>query len=419
MVTGLGMVTPLGLTAAESWAALIRQQSAGRLLNAADIDHLPALTTLLQRSPGGAPVDHARVSDLLRERLAHHPAVQQLVDRYAFDPLNNLLLAAATEALEDAGLQTGRLAGPKTACVIGTSKASLRAMEAEWLNLRGSYPLPEQHWNNAFLPDAPLRCVRELLGATGPALCPVAACATGLISVIQGAAMIRAGVADVCVVGSGDASLRSSVLAAFHRLGVTSKAQNPAVACRPFDRDRDGFMIGEGAAVLILEARHHAQQRSAANYGRIDHGCWLTDPTGLTQIDHRGHIVREVLKQLDGGHDIAVPDLISLHGTGTATNDLAEAAGVTGYYGSPTPPCFAVKGAIGHLLGAAGSVELAFTLLALKHNVIPATSNCRFQDPACTLPLYQEPKTADLNHAVKLSLGFGGHVAACRIFAAP
>lgn len=417
VITGLGMITPLGITAQDSWAALLQQQTAGRLLNSTDIDHLPQLSRLLQRAPGGAPVQHAQVSDILKRRSAEDSAFQQVVDLYAFDSLNRLLLAATFEALDDARLPASQLAGPRTACVIGTSKASLRAMEAESLNLRIEHPLPAMHWNNAFLPDAPLRCVRDLLRATGPALCPVAACATGLVSVIQGAAMIRTGLADVCVVGSGDASLRSSVLAAFHRLGVTSKHADPAVACRPFDQNRDGFIVGEGAAVMVLEAREHAEQRAAECYGQIQDGRWLTDPTGLTQIDSSGRIVREVLKQLDGCGPVNAPDLISLHGTGTLTNDLAEAAGVADYYGSLTPRCFAVKGAIGHLLGAAGSVELGFTVLALKNQLIPATSNCYFQDPVCSLPLHPMPVASNLKQAVKLSLGFGGHVAACRIVA--
>ncbi|MEZ6130929.1 MAG: beta-ketoacyl-[acyl-carrier-protein] synthase family protein [Planctomycetaceae bacterium] len=415
--TGIGLVTPLGLGAAASWQALLNGETAGRLLTTTDIDHFQPLCDLLQRVPGGAPVDHAALDSRLHQQLAADAVGRHVLESFGTDCLNRMMLASVIEALDDADLPRHTCAGdPRMACVIGTSKGSLRAMEQEVQALRLRTDLPQQHWPNSFLPDAPLHCVRQFLNATGPSFCPVAACATGLVSVIQAAALIRHGFADVCVAGSVDASLRASVLAAFHRLGVTSKHTNPATACRPFDRDRDGFVIGEGAAALILESAEHAARRMATTYGRFVGGCWLTDPTGLTQVDTSGGIVREAICRLYGSkRNDTVPDVISLHGTGTPTNDLAEARGIASYYGPSAPPGFGIKGAMGHLLGAAGSVELAMTLLALRHGIIPATAGHVSVDPKCEIPLLQQTRTTPLNSALKLSLGFGGHVAACQI----
>ena len=412
------MVTPLGVGAVPSWNALLSGHRGGRCLTKADIDCFHQLTDLLKRTPGGAPVDHFEVAAKVREFAATDAHLHAVADAFSDDCLNNLIMASLLEAIADAGLTPNQLAGDRTACVIGTSKASLRAMESEFHSMRGGRQLEAAHWKNAFLSDAPLRCAQQMLNAIGPALCPVAACATGLVSVIQGAALIRTGQADICVTGSADASLRSSVLASFHRLGVTSKRDNPATACRPFDRDRDGFVIGEGAAILILESRKHADSRGARTHGKLVAGGWLTDPTGITQIDSSGALVAKILDHSDSKRPL--PEFIGLHGTGTITNDLAEANGVADAFGAGFPPCFGVKGSIGHLLGAAGSVELGLTLLALSHRVIPPTVNTHKVDEACRINVSPNVvPNKSVRTAIKLSLGFGGHVAATQVSVEP
>ena len=208
--------------------------------------------------------------------------------------------------------------------------------------------------------------------------------------------------------------MRASVLASFHRLGVTAKHEDPSIACRPFDREREGFIIGEGGAVLLLESRAHAEKRRARAYGQIVSGGWLTDPTGITQIDSSGSVVTELLRRMA---QTSPPDIISLHGTGTVTNDLAESHGVGAAFGTTGPPCFGVKGAIGHLLGAAGSVEFALTLLAMRDGVVPSTVNFETIDEACGVDVAAVSRQMAIKSALKLSLGFGGHVAACGVVA--
>ncbi|MEJ7595553.1 MAG: beta-ketoacyl synthase N-terminal-like domain-containing protein [Planctomycetaceae bacterium] len=143
---------------------------------------------------------------------------------------------------------------------------------------------------------------------------------------------------------------------AFHRLRVTSRHSDAASACRPFDKSRDGFVVGEGAGVVVLESRAHARSRGANSIAKIVAGGWLNDPTGMTQIDESGAVVSEVLQRTLTSKGQS-PDILSLHGTGTESNDLAEARGVHTAFGATMPECFGIKGAIGHLLGAAGSVE--------------------------------------------------------------
>lgn len=425
LVTGIGMITPLGISRESTWQRLLAGDVAARELSAAEIGSFSQLSNLLKRTPGGAPLEPSAVAANALSIVSHFPSIGQrnFVDFCSHDILNNLIVGAFGEAIQHAGLDVPELRSPRTGFVIGTSKASLSAMESEWKrcfdNDHSSDNDRAHEWQASFMPDAPLSAVLNLAQATGPASCPVAACATGLVSVLQAAALIYSGQCDVCIAGSADASLRPSVLAAFHRLGVTSKKSNPATACRPFDAQRDGFVVGEGAAVFVLESRRHAERRQACSLGHVVSGGWLTDPTGITQIDATGTTVAELLRRMSLDPSRAIddrPDLVSLHGTGTETNDLAEANGLCQFFGSRTKPAFATKGATGHLLGAAGGVEFGFSLLALRDGIIPGTANLSKIDPLCPVSLTRTPITdSSLRSALKISLGFGGHVAGCLV----
>jgi 3-oxoacyl-(acyl-carrier-protein) synthase len=268
-----------------------------------------------------------------------------------------------------------------------------------------------------FLPDTPALAVAARLGAQGPALCPVAACATGLASLQRAADLIREGVCDIVLAGSTDASLTPLVVASFQRLGVLARGPDAASAGRPFDVRRNGFVIGEGAAVLVLENRDHAIARNASAYAEWLAGASLADAAGLTHLDPTGagltRLIRDVLVR--GGVAPHAVDYINLHGTGTRENDVCETRGIRSALGTSAdrPGCSSLKGAIGHLLGAAGSVETACTLLAMRDGVIPPTINLEQPDPECNLDYTPETaRPAALRTALKLSLGFGGHLTA-------
>ncbi len=444
LVTGMGLVTPLGCCAAETWEALMAGHRAGRYLTSADIDHFEQLSAVDGLALHGAVVDHVEVNRRFDNSAWLGSVPKTIAGVWRSEPMVAMSLVALDEAMAEAGLSLNSLRPQRTAVVFGSSKGGLRSTEKmtnairhrrerqlQLANAGRLVPDVEDsgldscdesknnfdYWNHAVQSNSATRAIAELTRAGVASSCPVAACATGLIAVLQGAAMIHRGECDVCIVGSADAGLRSSVLASFHRLRVTSRGRNAASACRPFDRSRDGFLVGEGAGVMILESRAHAESRRANSIAKVVAGGWLSDPTGMTQIDESGTVVREVLKRtLTSRH--RVPDILSVHGTGTESNDLAEARGIQMAFSElrRMPECFGVKGAMGHLLGAAGSVETVLTVLALHHQQIPGTANLSTIDDCCRIPLHAHAHSNfPIQRAAKLSLGFGGHVA-CGFF---
>jgi 3-oxoacyl-(acyl-carrier-protein) synthase len=273
-------------------------------------------------------------------------------------------------------------------------------------------------WWNQFTPNAPARSIAERFNLRGAALCPVAACATGLVSISRGAALIRQGQCDVVLAGSSDASLHPALLSSFRRLGVLAHTgDEPARACRPFDRTRSGFLVGEGAAILVLERASSALTRSVAPYAELLSAEMAADPAHLTRLDSDpASLVRLITDALArAGVTPDEIDYVGVHGTATRQNDLCETRALHQALGRSASgaSCSSLKGAIGHLLGAAGSVESAATLLALRDGFVPPTANLREPDPECDLdftPL--DGRRRSLQTALKLSLGFGGHLAA-------
>jgi 3-oxoacyl-[acyl-carrier-protein] synthase II len=406
LVTGLGLVTPLGATSSETWSRLLQGDRAARALTADDIDGHAGLTDFsgLQLHGAPGPLDKASQSVVASGLLTGHD--RTVSDAWMSEPSIAMALAALEEAITASQWDARQLRSNSPAVVFGSSKPGMRSVRRhpEHLQVAGV--------------DSATRAVATVLGTHGSVRCPVAACATGLIAVLQGAALVHSGASDVCIAGSSDAALTAAVLASFHRLRVTSRAATAATACRPFDRDRDGFVIGEGAAVLVLESRASAMRRRVRALARVDGGGWVTDPTGITQIDESGRFVTWLLQRtLPSGF---LPDLIGLHGTGTISNDRAEAAGLAQF--DPRlcdVPCFGVKGALGHLLGAAGSVETGVLLMALQNGIVPPTTNLQHRADDCAVSVSAVSRVIPkARTAMRLSLGFGGHVA-CGLFSQP
>ncbi len=332
------------------------------------------------------------------------------------DPVVEMALQSARQAMDAAAMRPGDVDPQRLGCVIGTSKGTLasyaRNFRAQRNVQRATEVLPASDpWVCGGLQPnlAALEVAREW-NAGGACLCPVAACATGLHCIARGAELIESGMCDVVLAGSSDASVCDWVLSGFQRLGVLARDfDDPAHAVRPFDQNRSGFLVGEGAAVLVLERREHAAAR-----GRVRLATWLAggsaaDPTGITQIDTSGAVLAELTRRTlqRAGLEPADVGCISLHGTGTVPNDLAEASALRAVFGDHCPPAGSLKGALGHLLGAAGSVELALSLLALRQGVCLPTAN--LADPLPELPdCGGSTPTSDI--LLKTSLGFGGHV---------
>jgi 3-oxoacyl-[acyl-carrier-protein] synthase II len=296
---------------------------------------------------------------------------------------------------------------------MGVSKADLTAF-SRWAN--GSPRENDRDIISAALqPNAPALQLTAQLGIKGPALCPMAACATGLVSIIRGVQMIRDGACEAVLAGSVDASLTPALLGCYRRMKVLASGfDDPRSAMRPFESDRCGFLAGEGAGVLLLESANLARSRNHQPLARVL-GCALgNDPSGLTEIDVTGEtlacVVRDALQRSQlSASDV---DAVQVHGTATWQNDVCEARALRRIWGGEPPPVISIKGAIGHLLGGAGSVETAFAALALRDRMIPPACNFSRADPDCRLDLSAEARSHALRSVLKLSLGFGGHLAA-------
>ena len=387
------MVTPAGSDRESSWQRIC---------------HGPAATTWLDM-PG------------LPFRAAGAP-LPNTFENCARDPVVAIALRAAREAVVDAQLDPRQLDHWRTGCVIGTSKGGLRtfatAVECE---RNGSQKLdvasPAANWSD-FFPHAPAAAVAQEFDLRGPALCPVAACATGLVSVQRGVELIRQGYCDTVLAGSSDASLQTVILASFRRLGVLAHGfDHPGMACRPFDRHRSGFLIGEGGAVLVLESWDTAKARRVTPYAEWLSGDVAADPSGMTRMEQPPASLQRLISEVVRRAKITPEeiDYVNLHGTGTQPNDVCETRALHGSLGDVAGrfACSSLKGTIGHLLGGAGSVELAATLLALRDGIVPPTLNLEERDPECDLDYTpRKLRRTPLQTALKLSLGFGGHLAA-------
>lgn len=416
VVTGIGLVTPVGADRESSWRAIRAGQSATRWLTPDDLGHVPpsCLDAFGEREWVGAPAARSAAG-------ADEDARIQAPEDLSI----TLARRAAREALTDAGLssESGGLSGQfdpfRCGTVIGTSKGGLasfsRMLQADRSGETGSDAA--DLWQQ-FLPHTAAQVVAAETGSRGPLLTPVAACATGLFSILRAAELLQEGSCDIVLAGSTDASLVLPVLASFRRMGVQARGgDDPAEACRPFDARRSGFVVGEGAAVMVLERAAAAAQRGADSYGELIGSATANDPTGTTQLDSAAtgltHLIRTTLDR--AGTAPASLDYACLHGTGTVVNDLCETRALKSALGSHAKqvPCSSLKGGLGHLLGAAGSVETAVMLLALRDGTVPPTVNLNHPDPQCDLDYIPgNARSLPIRTAMKLSLGFGGHLAA-------
>ncbi len=381
-VTGIGLMTPLGESRETGW----RQLQSGQPVNSSGF---------------GQYACSLRLPD------------SWIPEQKEVSRSDAIALKVAREAIEDAGFTNcGQLRSPRFACVIGTSKGPLDEYhrEGEPPANRDS-PLPFV----SLWPSGPLAHLSALLGLTGPCLCPVSACATGLDAVLRAVRLIEQGDCDYALAGSVDASVNPFVLHSYRRLGILATAKLPPTAsCKPFDRDRSGFVIGEGGAMFLLMRDDLPAFRPEKCYAHWRGGVSYNDPAGLTQLDPTGRTLKRLLSELlEQSHLSAEQiDLLHLHGTGTSSNDLVESIAVESAFGDleHQPWSTASKGAHGHALGAAGSIELAWMLLSMRDGIIPPVTNLENPDPDCTIrPVLSRPRLFPVRHALKLSLGFGGH----------
>ncbi|ARF77084.1 3-oxoacyl-ACP synthase [Kitasatospora albolonga] len=392
-VTGIGLVTPGGIGTEATWAAVC----AGRATAGTD----PVL------AEAGAPVRIAC-------RVPPQEGVRGRVWR--FDPATRFLLTAAREALATARLDPEQWEPGRVAVVVGTAAGGVTTLEAQHRKLLASGPgalspltLP------AFLPNMAAGQLALELGATGPSLQTSTACASGATAVITAALLLRAGLCDVAVAGGTDAMVTPLCASAFAKMGALSRREgDPGSASRPFDRDRDGFVLGEGSGVLVLERTAHAAARTVrplallAGYGATGDAHHPTAP------HPRGAGLRAATARALAGAGRTPDEVghINAHGTSTALNDAVEATAIRELYGTGTGPSVtSAKGVLGHTMGAAGAIEAALTVLSVARGTVPPTAGFTAPDAATAgidlVRAAARPQRVGL--ALSHSLGFGGH----------
>jgi 3-oxoacyl-[acyl-carrier-protein] synthase II len=378
VVTGLGAVTPYGLGVKLFWSGLASGACAIRPLTLIPTDGF--------RCRVGAEVPDHLPGSGRRSR----------ADRLA--------LAAAAEALEDAGLAAGDRA--RAALVVGAVGAGM--MEAEswyWRAGRHGDDAGAPVALRAMLPSAHAETLAHRLGLGGPRHTVVTACSSGAVAVAEAVDLIAEGVVDVALAGGVDALTRACFMG-FNAL----KLLDPE-PCRPFDRDRKGMSIGEGAGFLVLEAAPRARARGARVYAELaGHGI-TTDAYHVTAPDPEGDgMVRAMAAALErAGLEPAAVEYVNAHGTGTPQNDRTEARALAGVFGEGRLLVSSIKSMIGHTMAAAGSLEAIATVLALEHGLVPPTANLATPDPDVAFDCVPRlPRRVPVSCAISNSFGFGG-----------
>jgi 3-oxoacyl-[acyl-carrier-protein] synthase II len=390
-ITGLGIVSGLGCAVATFWDVLLAGTSAAGEVALPGLPTIPAVT-----------VD----DDALGAEAAIGRRELKRMDRVAV-----LAAVAAAQAVADAGAHgiAPERIGASIACAHGgaaTLAAAQRTLQERGVDRVSPFTVP------LALTNAPVAAVARLHGLQGPTSAPATACAAGADAIGWGAERIRLGRADAMVVGGAEAAIVPPVVAGYLRLGaVASLDRGAAAASRPFDRARDGFVIAEGAAALVLEELEHAQARGARIYGEVIGYGQSCDAGHLTSPDETGQgPARAIGAALaDAGLEPSAIGYVNAHATSTPIGDAAEAEALRSA-GLGGVPVSSTKGQHGHTLGAAGAIEAVATLAAFARDTLPPSGN--LDDPDVALDLVRAARPAVVEHAMSTGFGFGGHDAA-------
>ena len=401
VITGLGAVSPLGGDAKSTWAAMLAAESAAGPLTEPWAEALPVRIAARVRDEPAAGLTRAE---------------GRRVDRSG-----RFALAAALEAWADAGF-----AGPaepggapdadRVAVVIGSSLGGAATLIAahEALRERGARHV-SPHTIPMTMPNGPAGLVGLKLGARAAVSCPVSACATGAESIAEGLELIRRGRADVVAAGGAEAAVTPVIIAGFAAMQAMSRRNDdPVRASRPFDRDRDGFVLAEGAAVLILESAEHAARRGARVYCELAGAGISADAFHMTAPEPAGRGMAQALRRAlrDAGTDPADVVHVGAHATSTPQGDLAESLAIRSALGEHGYCVSATKSTSGHLLGAAGALAAAATVLMLHERTAAPTANLDALAPEIVLDVVgAEPRPLPRGPVAALSdaAGFGGH----------
>lgn len=399
VVTGLGALTPIGNNVPELWDALVRGVS------------------------GAGPITHFDASKF-KCRIAS--------ELKGFDPFNffdkkemRLLdgytmygIIAVDEALRDSGLNDENVDKDRMGVVWGSGMGGVKSLQEELLEFSKGDGTPRfsPYWIPKVITDI---CAGQLAiryNLRGPNYSTVAACATSAIAISDAFNLIRLGKVDAMVAGGSEAAVSEAGIGGFGNMrALSTRNDDPQTASRPFDKDRDGFVLGEGAGTLILEELEHAKARGAKIYAEITGTGLSADAYHITASHPEGRGTISVMKQAveESGMKLTDVDHINTHGTSTPIGDISEPKAITGLFGDHAfrMAINSTKSMTGHLLGAAGAVEAIATILTIKNGIVPPTINHFTDDPQ--IPAldftFNKAKKREVNFAISNAFGFGGH----------
>jgi 3-oxoacyl-[acyl-carrier-protein] synthase II len=397
VVTGLGCISPVGNNVKDTWDSLLAGKSGAGMITHFDASRHKTRFAAEVKGFDGAALFGPR-------------------DARKMDRFTQFAIAASLEALEQSRLGIDESNRDRVGVLIGTGIGGIGTLleQAEVMRERGPDRVSPFLVPMMISDSAPgMLAIR--IGVRGPNMAIATACASGNNAIGEALEMIRRGAADVMIAGASEAALVPVAMAGMNVMtALSTRNEDPQSASRPFDRDRDGFLMGEGAGILILESLEHAQSRGAkilaeiTGYGTTDDAHHISAPAE----NGAGAAISMKLALQDAGLSVNDIQYINAHGTSTQLNDKSETAAIKTVFGEQAYqiPVSSTKSMTGHLLGASGAVEAAFCIMAIRDEILPPTINYQTPDPECDLDYVpNQPRKLSPKNVMSNSFGFGGH----------
>ena len=397
VVTGMGCISPVGNNVRDTWSAILAGKSGSGMITLFDASK--------HKTRFAAEVKGFDAAAMFGQREARK------MDRFT-----QFATAATSEALEHSGLKIDESNRDRVGILIGTGIGGIGTMmdQADVMRERGPdrvspFLIP------MMISDSAAGMLAIRVGARGPNMAIATACASGNNAIGDAVETIRRGAADVMIAGGSEASLVPLAMAGMNVMGALStRNEDPQTASRPFDKDRDGFLMGEGAGILILESLEHAQARGVNILGELSGYGTTDDAHHISAPAENGAGAAMSMKLALEDADLNANDIsyINAHGTSTPLNDKSETAAIKTVFGEQAYniPISSTKSMTGHLLGASGAVEAVFCIMAIRDEILPPTINYQTPDPECDLDYVpNEPRKVSPTHVMSNSFGFGGH----------
>lgn len=397
VVTGLGAVTPVGNTIPTMWDNLINGRSG--IARITRFDPSPFETQIAGEVKGFHP------EDFMDRREARRS------DRYL-----HYVVAATQEAVTDAGLEFKREHPDRVGVIIGSAIGGVETLLENYDKMKERGPSRvSPFFLPAMIADTAGAQIAIDYGLEGPSYAPISACATGANAIGEAAEIIRRGGADVVIAGGSEAGVVPIAFAGFNVMkAISTRNDDPATACRPFDATRDGFVIAEGCGVVILESEDHARARGARIYAEVAGYGTTVDGFHLAAPPEGGRGMQNAMRLALADAQASTRDVhyLNAHGTGTELNDTTETEAIKGVFGEAAYDIAvsSTKSMTGHMLGAAGAVEAIVCIKAIETGVAPPTINLHTPDPRCDLDYVpNEAREMQIDLAASNSMGLGGH----------